>query len=174
VVSVRSADIAVHLRQLPVRNYSASPKRIVIKGSRVPPGYSVELGNGMAVIAGGNGAGKSSLLQAIRICLDSSMLLAEESVGWFSQVDEVEVQWSDDRQRSGLKSSRIEVIRPVGGETQIIRSGLAPEGVHYVDAAVETGRILAMLRDDPNYLDLLEGSTRPLLHPMRSHWPLMS
>ena len=157
MVSVRSADIAVHLRQLPVRHYSASPKKIVLKGPRVPPGYSVDLGNGMAVIAGGNGAGKSSLLQAIRICLDSSMLLPEDSVGWFSQVDEIEVQWSDDRQKSGLISSQIQVVRLTGGETQILRSGSVPESVHYIDAAVETGRILAMLRDDPNYLDLLEG-----------------
>lgn len=157
MVSVRSADIADHIKRLPVRSYSASPKIIVLKGPRVPAGYAVELGNGMAVIAGGNGAGKSSLLQAIRICLDSSMELPEDSVGWFAQIDEVEVRWSDDRKGTNLKSSRIELRRPGVGDAQVVRSGHVPENVHYIDSAVETGRILTMLREDPNYLDLIEG-----------------
>ena len=40
---------------------------------------------------------------------------------------------------------------------RLSRSGEAPEHVYYIDAAVETERILTMLRDDPNYTDLLEG-----------------
>lgn len=157
MVSVRSADIANHIKRLPVRSYSASPKTIVLKGARVPAGYSVELGNGMAVIAGGNGAGKSSLLQAIRICLDSSMELPEDSVGWFAQIDEVEIRWSNDRARTDPNSSRIQVRRSGVGDVQVVRSGDVPGNVHYIDAAIETGKVLAMLREDPNYLDLIEG-----------------
>ncbi|MDE8669828.1 AAA family ATPase [Pseudarthrobacter sp. H3Y2-7] len=84
------------------------------------------------------------------------MELPEDAVGWFSQVDEVEVQWSDDRSKETGKSSRME-IRRQGGMVELVRSGHCPENVHYIDAAIETGKILAMLREDPNYLDLIEG-----------------
>lgn len=157
MVSVRSASIAKRMQELPVRKYSSSPKKVELTGVRIPAGFNVELGNGVAVIAGGNGAGKSSLLQAIRACLDSSVTVMSDSVGWFSGITAIEVQWADDRRGSATHSSKLELARDADGRALLTRTGAAPSNIYYVDAAFETGQILDMLRDDPNYLDLIEG-----------------
>ncbi len=155
--SVRSADVASTLKRLPHRKYSTSLKSIEISGASIPEDFSVRLGNGIAVIAGGNGAGKSSLLRAIRACLDAEVELSREAPGWFSKIDEINVRWSNDTGNEESLVSTLKLGRHDQSQTRTTRSGHRPENVYFIDAAAETGGILSMLQDDPNYRDLLEG-----------------
>lgn len=155
--SVRSADVASTLKKLPLRKYSTSLKSIEISGTSVPEDFSVRLGNGIAVLAGGNGAGKSSLLRAIRACLDTDVDLSTDSPGWFSQIDEINVRWSNDTEDGRSVVSTLRLGRQDPSQIKTTRSGYQPENVYFIDAAAETGGILSMLQDDPNYRDLLEG-----------------
>ncbi|MEU5692929.1 AAA family ATPase [Actinosynnema sp. NPDC020468] len=105
--------------------------------------YEVPFAPGLTVVSGGNGAGKTGLLETIAKCLSGRDPVARLP------------HWLTSAEISGTHGDE-----PWTASYDVAtgsRAGRCPVPVEYIDASAETDRLLSQVRQDDNHLDLIEG-----------------
>lgn len=144
-MALRRAGLGKMLAKLSNRDYTTSLTSVSVI-TEDGADHSVIFGPGLAVLCGGNGAGKSTTLGALYRCLTANEIQTSlPSIPlWIASIEVTGIH-------SGMAWNTTYNLSPRSF------SGSCPASVYYLDAAASTEDLIKKFRGDDNPKDLIEG-----------------
>jgi hypothetical protein len=162
-MGLRSAAIADAYRKLPFRNYSSSlsSAELTLSNGGTIRNAIANFMPGVSVITGGNGAGKTTVLQGIH-----ALLTARGDTGhsWPARLDTLKISGTNGGEDWSVLAHRPSHGEPIELEDLV---GVLPAQIQYIDPSDDTLRFIAALRVDNNAADLTSGLDPA---PLASNW----